>query len=249
MNTPAPQLMTGGVYRCGTALVNWYLLDTPSGVTVVDAGLPRYWRQLDAALASIGRSCTDIAGVVVTHGHADHVGFAAKLCARSAVPLWVPAGDEAMVTSGASQPAEGRLLDYRGHRFAYRFMAHFLGNGGLRLPRVARVRTYEGGARLDLPGAPRAVHVPGHTHGTSAIFVEDAGVLLAGDALCNLNPLTGRAGPQVLPRAFNIDTALALRSIEELAETEAEMTLFGHGEPWLGSVAEAVRRASAIGAA
>ncbi|GEM_PF-3807673 len=29
-----------GIHRCGTPLVNWYLVSALDGVTVVDAGLP-----------------------------------------------------------------------------------------------------------------------------------------------------------------------------------------------------------------
>jgi hypothetical protein len=46
---------------------------------------------------------------------------------------------------------------------------------------------------------------------------------------------------------FSADTAEAVRSMDRLDGLEAAWLLPGHGEPWTGGVAEAVRRIRAAG--
>ena len=40
-----------GLHRIGSDLVNSYLVIDGDGVTIIDAGLPRYWKLLDRELA------------------------------------------------------------------------------------------------------------------------------------------------------------------------------------------------------
>ena len=65
--------------RIGNDIVAAYLIVTDEGITVVDAGLPGQWNDLQAELRAIGRSPADIRGLIVTHGDSDHLGFAERL--------------------------------------------------------------------------------------------------------------------------------------------------------------------------
>jgi glyoxylase-like metal-dependent hydrolase (beta-lactamase superfamily II) len=114
------------------------------------------------------------------------------------------------------------------------------------VPRLEDVTTYADGAELDVPGRLTVVRTPGHSHGHSTLLLADRGVLFAGDALCTRNPLTGQTGPQLMPAAVNASTEQALASLDRLEPIEASITLFGHGEPWTGTPAEAVARARAL---
>src|SRR3954447_14481456 len=81
-----------GVWRAGTRYVNWYVVDGgDAGLTVVDAGLPRYREQLGPALAEIGRAPSDVRAVALTHGHIDHIGMAAALAESGATVHLHPA--------------------------------------------------------------------------------------------------------------------------------------------------------------
>jgi len=71
----------------------------------------------------------------------------------------------------------------------------------------------------------------------------DRGVLMAGDALCTWNPLTGRPGPQLMPRAFASSEAQAAESLGRLDGIDAGVVLPGHGDPWTDGVAALVARA------
>jgi glyoxylase-like metal-dependent hydrolase (beta-lactamase superfamily II) len=237
-------LIADGVHRCGTEYVNWYVVDDGGRLTIVDAGAKGYWPQLDSVLAELGRTREDVAAVVLTHGHVDHVGFAERLRSESGVPVYVHEEDERMVTTGKNQKSEALVFKYLGHPFAYRMIFH-LARNGLSIPKVAEVTTYADGDRLDVPGNPRAIHTPGHSHGHCALEFEHT--LFVGDALCTLHPLTGERGPQLAPDAFSVDTAQALASLDRLPESG--VLAFGHGDPWTGGTAEAVSRARRAAAA
>ena len=101
----------------------------------------------------------------------------------------------------------------------------------------------QGGRTIEAPGRPRAPHVPGHTPGVSALYLERGRILLTGDSLVTSNPLTGRKGPQVMPRALKRDTGRALSSLARLEEVPAETILPGHRDPWAEGVSKAIRLA------
>ena len=111
------------------------------------------------------------------------------------------------------------------------------------------VRTYGDGERLDVPGRPRVISTPGHTYGHSSLLFEDRGALLAGDAFVTLDPYTGRSGPCLVAGAATADSTMAMASLERLAGLDADVALTGHGEPWHGSLREAVDHAVAAGPA
>jgi glyoxylase-like metal-dependent hydrolase (beta-lactamase superfamily II) len=123
-----------------------------------------------------------------------------------------------------------------------------LGRGGAtRIVPIREVSTFGDGEVLDVPGRPRAVHAPGHTAGSAALLLEGRSVLFAADAMCTRNPLTGRLGPQIMPAGLNEDSERAMRSLSSLEGVAADLLLPGHGDPWTGGVAEAVRQVRAAG--
>src|SRR5262245_11314479 len=83
------------LHRIGNDIVAAYLVVTPEGITVVDAGLRGHRRDLQAELASIGRPIEDVKGVVLTHGDTDHIGFAERLRREHGVPVYVHSADAA----------------------------------------------------------------------------------------------------------------------------------------------------------
>jgi glyoxylase-like metal-dependent hydrolase (beta-lactamase superfamily II) len=236
-------LIADGVYRCGTELVNWYLVEDGGRLTIVDAGAPKYWPQLDQALGELGKTRDDVAAVVLTHGHSDHVGFSERLRAEAGTPVWAPEGDAEMVRTGKIPKRDGSLLPYLRHPFAWKLISHLARNGGASVEPVREFTTYAGGQTLDVPGRPVATHAPGHTAGHCVLQFGD--VVFAGDVVVTLGPLSGRRGPQIAPRAFNASSAQALESLEKLPE--ASVLAVGHGDPWTEGTAAAVSAARQAG--
>jgi len=94
-----------GVYRCGSERVNWYLLETADGITVVDTGFPAHWEQFDSQLETMGYGVADVDACILTHAHPDHAGFAERLHREAGVPVWVHEADAAHARGDAEVPS------------------------------------------------------------------------------------------------------------------------------------------------
>jgi glyoxylase-like metal-dependent hydrolase (beta-lactamase superfamily II) len=229
------------IARLGSGMANSYLVEAAGEVTIVDAGVSGYWRQLPIALARMGRAIDDVRAVLLTHGHSDHVGFAERIRRERRVPIHIHEFDAALARGEAKNPARGlgpiRLAPL------LRFLAWGAWMGALRISPIAEVVTFGDGATLDVPGTPRVVLVPGHTPGSAALHFADHDALFVGDAFATYAVTTGLAGPRLAP--FTADPAQALASLDRLADLDATTLLPGHGQPWTGGVAEAISRARA----
>jgi glyoxylase-like metal-dependent hydrolase (beta-lactamase superfamily II) len=234
-----------GVHRLGNPLVNFYLVEADGGMTLVDAGLPGFYDQLEAFLRDRGRRVAEIDALVLTHGHSDHVGIAEKVH-REGVPVHVHEGDAQLVRTGDQQPRERSMLPYLRHRATWRLLATAARAGGVKTTKVPAATAFSGSdVTLDVPGRPRAIHTPGHSNGHVVLAFGPA--LLCGDALCTWNPLTGRPGPQIMPGAFAVSSEQAMDSLTRIEDVAAGVVLPGHGDPWMGGVAPAVAGARAAG--
>jgi glyoxylase-like metal-dependent hydrolase (beta-lactamase superfamily II) len=221
-----------GVHRFGSRLVNWYVVTDEDGVTLIDAGFPRHWRQLEPALRSVDRQMSDIHAVVLTHSHVDHTGFAARL-ADGGTTIVVHPSDAA---GGARRfPPLSQYL----RPTSWGLLWEGLRDGMPRTRRIAVTSTLTDGERLAVPGKPRAVHLGGHTPGSTAVLLEDRGVIFTGDNLVTLDPYTRRSGPQLMVCGVQHDEAAAGAALAKLAGQPANVVLPGHGEPWRGDIAQA----------
>ena len=230
--------------RIGNDIVAAYLVETPEGITLIDAGLPGHWRDLHEELTAMGRPIEDIRGVILTHGDSDHIGFAERLRREHGVPVHVhPAdadrargGDKPKVDVGAMRlgPSLG-------------FFAYALRKRAMPTAYLTELVEVEDGQVLDLPGSPRIVGMPGHSPGSIAVHVPIAAALFVGDALTTRHVLTGRIGGQ--PAPFTDEPAEALESLAHIEGIDARWVLPGHGAPWHGSPRDLVAAVRAAASA
>jgi glyoxylase-like metal-dependent hydrolase (beta-lactamase superfamily II) len=232
------------LHRIGSDVVNVYLVEDPAGVTIVDAGLPGHWRELERELTQLGRSLDEVRGIVLTHGDTDHIGFAERLRQQNGIVVRVHELDAARARGEVKKPNAG--WGSIKVRPLLKFLWYSARHGGLRIPPVREVSTFTDGDVLDLPGSPRIIHVPGHTPGSVAVHVPAVNALFVGDAMTTGNVLTGEIGPR--PAPFTLDPEAALASLAKLEAIPAAWVLPGHGAPWSGGVAEAIRQVRAAAA-
>jgi glyoxylase-like metal-dependent hydrolase (beta-lactamase superfamily II) len=225
------------LHRLGNGLINTYLLEEGGQVTIVDAGVPGYWKDLPGELAAMGRTLEDVRAIVLTHGHSDHIGFAERMRRERGTRVRVHELDAALARGEVPNPAKG--FGPTKIRPLLEFMLYAGLRGGLRNQPIKEVSTFGDGATLDLPGSPRVILVPGHTPGSAALHVPSHDALFVGDAFATKAVTTGEEGPLVAP--FTADAAEAVRSLDRLEGIEAHWALPGHGQAWMGGVGEAIK--------
>jgi glyoxylase-like metal-dependent hydrolase (beta-lactamase superfamily II) len=233
-----------GVHAVQHAHTNCYLIEGEDGVTLVDAAFPSTWDLVRRALRLIGRSVDDVRGLVLTHGHFDHVGFARHAQQRHHIDVWAHPGDFHLARHPYRyRPQQPRLLHPLTHPRGLPVLGAMVAAGALAVPGVRVDHALEPGT-LALPGSPQILHTPGHTDGQCVLFLPDRRALITGDALVTLDPYNGRRGPRIVAPSATHDTRQARASLAPLAGLAVDHVLPGHGAVWSDGIAGAVERAS-----
>lgn len=183
------------------------------GEVVVDAATRHGARRILRALR--GRA---VRAHAVTHGHFDHQGSSAALCAALDVPFWAPAREaDALRTGDVMALGPDNVVT----RLQRRFWAG---------PGVPVAHELHEGDELDAGFV--VLETPGHSPGHLSYWREEDRTLVAGDVLFGRHPITGRPGLHEPPERFTPDPARNRDAIRRLAALRPELVVFGHGRPW-----------------
>ena len=169
-----------------------YLLGTPDGVVLIDAGwnTEEAWSALTGGLATAGFHLDDVRGVLVTHVHPDHYGLAGRVQEASGAWVALHAEDEKLLRDRYDEPGIAGLVELT--------RVHLMRCGvpldavdelstasmGIRdLIRRAQVDVlFADGDRIGLPNWNlQAVWTPGHSPGHLCFFDQDRRILFSGD--------------------------------------------------------------------
>lgn len=228
------------VYRFDTGPFNWYVIEEAGRITLVDAGFPRHYNVFRRGLMAIGRQLQDVEAIILTHAHADHMGFIERLRRETGAPVYVHEAD-AKAAQRQLQLPWATLLINAWHPYVAGMLTHATRNGIFVMPPIARVQTVTDGVRLDVPGRPTIIHTPGHTPGQIVLRLAATSIILAGDALITRNILRGTGDtPQLAASGLNSCSHQAQRSLNQLAGMGRVALLTGHGPAWRGDMDEAI---------
>jgi hydroxyacylglutathione hydrolase len=179
---------------------NCYIIgDEDSGVgALIDPG-----DEAARIALAVEQTKLEIGSIIVTHAHIDHVGAVAALVDEYSCPVLMHAEAEPML---AQLPTQAMMM-------------------GLKFGKVPKVDRHIDDEEVLEVGALklRSLYTPGHAPGHLAFYVEDEGLVLAGDAL-----FAGSVGRVDLPGG---SMEVLMRSIEErLLTLPDETTVYpGHG--------------------
>jgi glyoxylase-like metal-dependent hydrolase (beta-lactamase superfamily II) len=239
---PAADLLAAGVvhacraaaYRCRMDVIELlprlrfirfpaghaYLWHDRDGLTLLDTGLPGSAPLIADAIRQSGYQPADLRRLVLTHFHADHIGAAADIADWGEVEVLAHHADAPFIRAGAAGPAPD-LADWE--RPIYQQVTSQLPAEPVIPPRIDR--EIEDGDELSFGDGAVAVAVPGHTPGSVALYLPRHQVLFTGDAVAR--------GPdgKVICGVFNVNRTQAAASLRRLADLDATVACFGHGEP------------------
>jgi glyoxylase-like metal-dependent hydrolase (beta-lactamase superfamily II) len=205
---PTAEQVAPGVHRVplplpmdGLRAVNVYVMETPSGLTCVDAGwaVEASRKALDDGLRRLGYDVRDVIRFLVTHVHRDHYTQAVALrqeLGLASIDLGIgekPTLDLFNSSDLTHDPTVDRLRLAGAHDVAEKWRAMFEGADPDLAVWQLPDRWLDGEHDIDLGDRVlRAVPTPGHTAGHFVFVDEERQVLFAGDhVLPTITPSVG----------------------------------------------------------
>jgi glyoxylase-like metal-dependent hydrolase (beta-lactamase superfamily II) len=196
-----------GVHAIRLLSVYAFLIDEPQ-LTLIDAGLIGSGGRVQRYIRRIGRLPDDLARIICTHAHPDHIGGVRELAGEREVDVLMhPADLDGLKVT---------LRDAVANRNRGQLIAYFTRHPGEATP-------ITDGQVLPILGGLRVVHTPGHTPGSVCLYAERHRLLIVGDMLQVI-----RGKVTYASSVFSEDLALARASVARLAELDVQTLVFSH---------------------
>ena len=194
----------------GVGLVNVFLLETTAGLVLIDTGFPGSADAILKAMAQLGYAPAQLAHIVLTHAHPDHIGSLAALKQATGAATWMHGEDASLAEQGIMRPVHP----------SPGLLPSLLFKAMQRMPRTVEPapidrRIWDGN---ELPFAGLLViHAPGHCGGQIVLLWPERRLLIAADSCMHL---VGLRVPFV-----NENATRALRSLQRIGELDVRHRL------------------------
>lgn len=233
-----------GVFHVRGTEVNWYLLKDGTDLTLIDAGYPGDVDRLLASIEEVGCRPQDVAAVLLTHAHVDHMGAVNHLHDAHGTPVWMdPVEVPHARRERLEQAGPVDVVKQLWRPGVLPWSLRISRAGGAREVRLAHAEPFPHDGELDLPGRPVPVATHGHTSGHSAYLMPGVGAVATGDGLITGHGVSRVSGPQLIPGWFDHAPTDPYDGLVPLEQLDADLLLPGHGEPMQIPLRDAVSEA------
>ncbi len=89
-----------GVHLVPMGMAKAYLIEGDDGLTLIDAGYPDKEAAVFEAIRRLGRSPDQLKHLILTHGHPDHIGSAARIVRQTGARTYMHPLDIPFAESG-----------------------------------------------------------------------------------------------------------------------------------------------------
>lgn len=215
-----------------------YLIYGERHVWLIDAGVAGTEERLWEYLGQTGRSPDEVAGLLLTHAHPDHVGAAAAIHARTGCDVAVHPAERAWVEDVDRQARERPVPGF----------SALVGGS------VPVTTLLEDGATLELEAGltVRVIHTPGHSPGSVSLLLQPDSALFTGDVVLSPGDLPIYDSAAVLQSSLARlqalrDVRVMLAAWDEPRWGDEIGARLAASEEYLRQIDRAVRTAAAAG--
>jgi len=211
------------IHRVDGVNANVYLLLDENELMVIDTGMPGSARRIIDYVNRISRKPSEIATIVLTHCHVDHMGSAQQLKELTNAKVAVHQEDAQFVSGEKAQPSPKGALG-----ILFKAISPFFKPK----PVQPDIVLHDG----DRVGELVVVHTPGHTPGSISLYDAERKLIFVGDTMRYANGKI--SGPS---ERFTPDMNSAFQSIAKISRLEFDTMLGGHGDALKPHASHAVR--------